>query len=611
MAEAFDPGARPEFLAFTRRSRQLQHLHDVFEGRQYDGRPDWWDGKKNGRGAPAPLRKRKPCTIYRLPQAATKQVVRFLYGDGRFPKISVERPDDTDDGGVAISKGNAELLEAWFSDLIEAARIKPVERQRATRCISLGTAVTIVALRDGKFTFEHPLPQNCWAQFRNDDPDDAVTRLVWCYAFDKEVADKDGRPECVRYMFRREWDDQNVYVYEDAEVPSGIQYENVEWGTPSEQPHGLSFCPVIWTRNEPDAADGIDGRSLFDDSEEELEALDLTLSRRHQGLIYLGAPQMVETGVKEDDGPEGDGDRGAMSGGASSGVGYKSHGNDYDVTVAEKRRRTGPDTVWSYYGEKVTVELVETTGKAFEVATLHVNDLRSRLLETWGVVLTSMSDTISKVTTGAEMSAKFLMLAHAPLIGLVQEYRHNYWSNSLEPLLTMCLRICAEKQSDESYLLIPNSDKVAKIVQPMLAVNVGGSAQWQPPRLTPKWGQFFEQSSQEINQRTEAATKANDGKLITGKTATEFVAHDFGIDNVEEERDKIEDERSQAEASEAEREEREIKRLEQRAMSSGGVGTGGARRSGTPGDAKGAGKGGSDSSGDASDEGTPAAGGES
>jgi len=578
VAQAFDPAARPEFLGFTSRSRKLQELHDLYLGKQYEGRPDWWTGLKGNRGDPVPLRERKPCTIYRLPEAATKQVVRFLYGDGRFPTVTVDRPDDTDDGGVAISEDNQKLLEEWFANLIEAARIKPIERQRAQRCISIGTAVTIVSLRDGKFVFEHPLPQNCWAEFRHDDPDDAVTRLVWCYSFLKEVVEeKTGKPCEKLFMFRREWDDSNVYVYDDVEVPAGQQYEKIAWGEPKIEPHGLSFCPVIWTRNEADDANGVDGRSLFGGSEEELEALDLTLSRRHQGLIYLGSPQLVETGVKEDDGPDADGVRGSFNMSASAGEGSNPHGS-----TDTKRRRTGPDTVWTYHGEKVKLELLETSGKAFEVATKHVDDLRSRLLETWGVVLTSMSDTISRVTTGAEMSAKFLALAHAPLIGLVQEYRHNYWANSLEPLLIMCLRICAEASGPDAdgsprYILIPKSDKVAEIVRPMLAVDVGGSTQWQPPRLKPEWGQFFEPSSQEISQRADAATKASDGKLITGKTATAFIAHDFGIENVDEERDEIEDERSNEDAAAAEREDREIRKLEQRAMSSGGVGTGRGR----------------------------------
>ena len=402
----------------------------------------------------------------------------------------------------------------------------------------------------------------------------------------KEIADeKTGKPCEKLHMFRREWDMQNVYAYDDVEVPDGQRYDKIEWGAPLVKAHGLSFCPVIWTRNEADDANGIDGRSLFDGSEEELEALDLTLSRRHQGLIYLGSPQLVETGVDEDDGPDAEGTRGSFNMSAGAGGGSNPHGS-----TEAKRRRTGPDTVWTYHGKQVKHELLETSGKAFEVATMHVNDLRSRLLETWGVVLTSMSDTISKVTTGAEMSAKFLALAHAPLIGLVQEYRHNYWANSLEPLLVMCLRICAEVSTTDvegsrRYVLVPNSDKVAELVRPMLNVDVGDSKQFQPPRLTPQWGQFFEPSSQEINQRTEAASKAKDSKLVTGETATKFISHDFGVENVQEERDKIEDEKSQEDASEAEREEREIKRLEQRAMSSGGVGNGGASRSRASGNA--------------------------
>lgn len=566
MAEQFDPFARPEFLCFTARSRALSKLGDVYDGTNYEGRPDWWTGRRRGdRGHVAPLRERKPCVIYRLPHAATKQVVRFLYGDGRFPKISVKRPDDTDDSGVNLSDDNAELLEKWFQCLVEEAHVKPVERARAASGVSLGTAVTIVGLKGGRFTFEHPKPQHCYAQFADDDPSAEVLRLVWCYPFEKEVADDDGKPKSATYMFRREYDGANVYVYEDAEVPYGCRFEDVEWKPPTVEPHGLSFCPVLWTRNEADETSGIDGRSLFDDSEEELEALDLTLSRRHQGLIHLGVPQPYETGVADDDGPEADGVR--------AGAGPRGYGSGPDGDVAPAARKIGGDTVWSYNGEAVNVGLLETTGKAFEVATLHVNDIRSRLLESWGVVLTSMSDTVSKVTVGAEMSAKFLALAHAPLIGLCQEYRHNWWAYSLEPLLQMCLHICVEKYSAGEFLLIPNSDKVAKLGVQMQNVDVGGGQlAWHPPQLEPKWGSFFEPSSNEIKQNTEAASKAKSEGLISPKTATSHVAHAYGVEDIDEEMDEIQEAADEAMAAEEEREKRAMDELDKRARANGGVG---------------------------------------
>jgi hypothetical protein len=567
----FDAFARPEFLTLTERSKKLARLQSVYTGHQYDGRPNWWTGRHGDSGEPVPIRKRKPCTIYRLPQAATNQVVRFLYGDGRFPHIEVERPDDADEGGVALSEDDAEALEEWFGDLIEHARLKPVERSRAKRGVAIGTAVTVIDLVDGRFSFAHPLPEHCYAEFRNGDPNDDVLRLVWCFPFEKEVVGKDGKPSVETWFFRREWDKQSVYIYADAKLEHPTRLEDVTWAAPSVAPHGLSFCPVLWTRNQSDEGTGVDGCSLFDGSEEEIEALDMTLSRRHQGLIYLGAPQPYETGVRDDDGPEA-----VASGPAGYSKGLAGTAPHGDVTP--RIRRVGPESMWTYRGKDVTVGLLETSGKAFEVATLHVNDIRSRLLEQWGVVLTSMSDTVAKVTTGAEMSARFLALAHAPLIGLVQEYRHNWWSFSLEKLLTMCLRITVEKKQQNQYVLIPNSDRIATICASMLSVQVGQDESgvpvfaWSPPRLTPRWGAFFEPSALETKERTDAAAAAKTGQLISGKSATQYVAHDFDVEDVDAELTDIDGERQADADRETDRELAAIAELDRRAQAGGGVG---------------------------------------
>jgi len=209
--------------------------------------------------------------------------------------------------------------------------------------------------------------------------------------------------------------------------------------------------------------------------------------------------------------------------------------------------------MWTYQGREVDVKLLETSGKAFEVATNHVNDIRSRCLETMGVVLTSMADTVSRITTGAEMSAKFLALAHAPLIVLVQEYRHTWWPYGLRALLSMCMRMTAELTKAGKAISVPGTDQIAPLLQSFITPEG-----WKPPRMTPKWGRFFEPSSTEIKTGVESAVAAKDGGLIQEKTAIQQVAPDFGVDDIQAEIEAIEKE--QAEQDKADEELREIAR---------------------------------------------------
>jgi hypothetical protein len=547
MANELDLFARPELIQKTSRFRELDKLDRLFNGTQYEGRPDWWTGQRRPGDREVPLRERKPCIIYRLPKASAQQVVRFLFGEGRFPKVAFEVNEETDGSYPVVSEDDAEVLQKWTASLIESAGVQPAIRVLSGRAIACRTSVAVVELQDGEFRFTYPRAQDCSVEFRGDSPDQDVKRLVWCYEFDKEVADPQGNPITARYVFRREWDETSVHVYEDAEVKPG---QPIAWGAPVTTQHGLSFCPVVWMRNEADDCTGIDGNSLFDGLFEEFEALDMALSRRHQGIIYLGAPQIVETGVADGDGPDETG-RKAMPEGFSEAISDGPHGYaGARYAVAPKARRIAPDAVWTYEGEKVDVKMIETSGKAFEVGTAHVNDIRSRLLETMGVVLTSMADTVSRTSTSGDMSARFLQLAHAPLIALAQEYRQSWWPKGLRKLLSLMLRMTAEL-SDKA-ILVPGTTEATKLLQ-RFRVTVPGESEsnkrgWIAPRMTPHWGRFFDPSSQEIKTNVEAAVSARDGKVIANETAAEFVSHDFDVDNVQEELDEIAADQVEAES---------------------------------------------------------------
>jgi hypothetical protein len=476
-----------------------------------------------GMGDPVPIRERKPCVVYKLPKAAVSQVVRFLFGDGRFPRVSAKAVDAQESvSGATLSDEGAAIVTKWIGNAIETASVKPLIRELAKTGISSRTAVVVLEIIDGRFDFTQPEPQHCYAAFRNGDPDFEVIRLLWVYEFRREEVAPDGKTLITkRYLFRREWDDRFVSFYDSVELKQG---EQPEWGAPQQVEHGFDFCPVVWIRNETSAASGVDGVSLYDGCEEQIEALDITLSRRHQGLVYLGSPQVYETGVEDGDGPGATGRKSAATGFS----GRAPHG-----MVAAPARKAGPEVIWQYNGKDVTIGMLETTGKAFEVATAHASDLRSRFLEEIGVVLASMADTVSRITAGAEMSAKFLALAHAPLIGLVQEYRDTWWPMGLRKLLEMMLRMTASVEDRGERVLIPGSSQMAAQLQAFMLPT------WVAPQLEAKWGAFFSPSTSETQATVASTAQAKSEGLISRQTAVEAVAHDFGIDDVETELDEI------------------------------------------------------------------------
>jgi hypothetical protein len=160
-----------------------------------------------------------------------------------------------------------------------------------------------------------------------------------------------------------------------------------------------------------------------------------------------------------------------------------------------------------------------------------------------------MADTVSRVSTGAEMSARFLALAHAPLIALVQEYRHSWWPYGLRPLLLMLMRMTLELAGSNQAILVPGTPDAVKLLEKFKSAN----GKWVGPQMRPHWGRFFEPSNAELKEGVDAAVAAKDGNVVSSKTAVEFASHDFGVDNVEIEMDEIEADKAVTFAKDQER----------------------------------------------------------
>jgi hypothetical protein len=155
------------------------------------------------------------------------------------------------------------------------------------------------------------------------------------------------------------------------------------------------------------------------------------------------------------------------------------------------------------------------------------------------------------------MSARFLALAHAPLIALVQEYRHAWWPYALRPLLLMLMRMTLELVGSNQEVLIPGTSQAVELLKKFKTKD----GKWTGPQMSPHWGRFFEPSNAELKEGAEAAVTAKDGNVISGRTAAEFVSHDFGVDNVEVELDEIEADKVTAVAKQQEQLEAETEVL--------------------------------------------------
>lgn len=522
---------RPDLNCKTERYRKLSRLGAYYAGTQYVGRPDFWTGGDEA----VPLRERAPCVVYPLPKAATNQATRFLFGEGRYPSIAA---DPVDEGDLfTLSEDEADRITQCLTALEKQARLRSVMRQLARRGLSTGTAAASIELRKGRFCVTCYHAKDCIPVFADCESTE-LESLTICYEFDKLTQTPDG-VSYVRSWFRRDITAEDFIVYEDEPVKSG---EEPRWrvNTAETVHHGLGFCPAAWIKNLADDGEQ-DGQSLYEGLEDEFDALNLALSQRHRGLVYFGTPQAYETGVDDGERP-GAPARTARPLRAREGAGEGIEGSAFGVT--KKARKKAPDEIWSYRAPDVKLGLLETSGKSFEVATMHVLDVRARILEAIDVVLLDPSTVAGK----GDISAKALSYLYAPLLALVDELRECWWTFGIERIQGLMLRMIAKLGG--RGVLISGATEVASILQ-RFSVNIGGEAVWVAPPLTPTWGDYFSPSNGEIKEATETAAKAS-GVLVSKKTATKYVAPYFGVSDPDAEAEELEAEAGEAMAAEHE-----------------------------------------------------------
>ncbi len=559
---------KPEHIPLMPRYGEIARLQSYVESKQYEGRPDFWTGLKGGKGGEVvPLRERAPCIVYPLPRATAQQVVRFTFGEGRFPTLNVEPQEDADAAvyeSLALGDEEAAVLERGLVDVVENAMLKSVMRTLMTRGLTERTAVAIASIKNGRVTFDLPHAKDCWPTFRNDDPADELLAVTWAYTFTKTVIENE-RAVCKRFWFRRDVTAEAYVTFEPVEVKPGTA--EVEWGTGVPTPHGYGFCPALWIRNLDDTSEpgGIDGISLLEDLFDEFDALNFALSQRHRGITFFGTPQPYETGVEPGDGPDADGRTSNGYSASTSPTGLMAEGTKGSArphgAAKQAARRMSPDRVWSYEGQNVKVGMIEAGSAWFDNATKHVEDIRGRCLETMSVVLASIEQTLA---SGGEMNATFLKLAYAPLLNLVDELRDaTWWPFGLRAMISLCLRILAKEGG--KGILIPNAVKLGELVKrfevPVQGADGKTVTVWMLPKITPSWGEAFSPSTSEIAEGVSAATSAKDGGLIPLKPAVAYVAKHFAIDDVDaaveelealaEEQKQIEAEQAQAQADDA------------------------------------------------------------
>jgi hypothetical protein len=552
-------------LGGTTRYWELDRLERYYCGTQHDSKPSWWDGS-------VPARERAPLIISGLPKAAVEQAVRFTFGEGKFPRAGFSASEEPRKiGGITVSltDDEAKALDALWSEIVEQTHLKLVLREMLRRGLSMRSACGVYRLRDGELAIDLLNAKHCEPTWTNDNKHE-LEKLECRYIFPREERQPDGTDKEVWYWYRRVIDSESDVVYNEVPVGDGEEPHWVRDDSRSAD-HGSGFTPAFWFANLPrmDVADD-DGVALLDGLEDEVDAIDYSLSVRHTGAFVYGSPQAWQTGVLSHKGPR-EGGRTAAS--------VETFKTDKGGTATfrvvgggERARERSAFSVWSFEDVETELGLLEASGTSAKMVTEHITDLRARVLESIQVVLVDAAT----VAGQSDMSAKLLELLYAPLLALVDDLRE-CWGKHLRTLqggLLRFLLVHGEREPDAVF--IPGLVEALPTLKRYLLARSSGGQRWLNPPCSLLWGDYFSPTITDIREavitaksaRGEAAAGGTgsgadkqSGPLITKKTAVEFVATYFGVEDVDAELSELEEEDAAIEAKAQEQAEREQEAL--------------------------------------------------
>lgn len=506
-------------LAYTPPRAQLLARRESFvDGTQYDGLPSWFSDTE------VPVWDRKPCVKYRAVRSAIASNVDLLLGENRYPQIKAggnenESDDEQEDG---LSSEDSKTIERFLLSVKDEAFLEPAFRKLYTKEQRCGSCCAIVGSRNGQLFVDSLDPK--WTTVTRDQLLEIVSVEV-AYPYIDTVRLADGW-HAVAKIYRRVIDASRDVTYH----PGICQDDGAEpvW---SENPamtvnHGLGFVPVIWHKRDSDDSDcdqSEDGKAIHDQLDDELVAVDIGLSMRHEGALYC-RPERVEIGVLPGYNPTGTVNRIEAFASVDGRESARTASNFYTSggKGGEGKRRRGPGWVGQFEDPNTKVLNLETSGDALKALDDNIRDLRTKICETLAWVPLDPDS----VKFAATVSGKALEVLRERQLNRVATDRETFGKSVIVATYQMILRVVSVMRD------AMRTPGVAKAL-PIIAKMRDRGAQWQAPRLTLHWPPFFRATAEDEGKLVDTTYKARDAGLITRRTAVEKIQSIYGIENVD------------------------------------------------------------------------------
>lgn len=543
------------------RYRRLDRFEQYVETTQYDGKPDWFvdDDDK-------PLRERRPCIQYPIVAEAIDSNTDLCLGEGRFPNITVDSDDDTEDG----TDNQRKLANAALAKLTKVSRLKAAFRENFTHAQGCGTTLAICGFRFGRPTVDVERAKWSTPTFSADGK--TLKSLEIFYPYTKELRDPDGSWRVKAYLYRRVIDEKSDTTFKPIEANvSGRLPTN--WTRDNDQSfeHGLGFCPVVWYPFMIGCSTvaRFDGRPIHARSMDEIFALDVSLSQRHRAAFFAGDPQIVLKNASE----------------VRSGIGRTlqvmresveaqarnenfaplnpDHKNpdkfdaNWPTTATRPALKKSPGQMWNVEGDNAEVDLLTLPGDALRAIDEDAKDLRNKVCEALAVSFTDPES----IRYASALSGKAQKLLKARQLDRCDQYREDMADGLIIPVVQMLIRIMRRYENQLTNRVLKTGLAAFKVLESI--------------DLDLQWGDYWPPDSDEEFKTAQLVNEADKALPLPDAVKARKLAPALDIENPADLVNQVNDERERRVKEAQERMKSEADAFHGKAASdNGAVGTG-------------------------------------
>jgi hypothetical protein len=392
---------------YPARTRTLDILKRVLDGKLYDALPYQFHEERGAGGEYIPLRNRRPSVRYALCRIVVEDSVSLLFSEGHFPPI-----DCTDRG-----------IRAALADIAKETRLNMTMTEAAMRG-AIGSVAILMRVLRGRIFFDVLDTTYLTPEWDPQEPDTLI-KVTEKYKVPGGLLASNGyeiADTAIDYWFTRCWDTEGETWF--MPLPVGSSFEPGIDETRSVQ-HGLDFVPMVWIRNLPgpsSTGDFADGACTFRAALETQIEIDYQLSQAGRGLKYSSDPTLL---IKEP-----------------------------ATTDSEIIKGAGNALVVS---EKGDARLLEIGGTASAAVIEYVRTLRELALES----VHGNRASADRLTTA--QSGRALELMNQGLVWLADNLRVSYGEGALLSLARMVLRASQVYQLRVMGREIAAMDSVARL----------------------------------------------------------------------------------------------------------------------------------------------------